>query len=149
MPAFEKRQFFMRNAQARESAIALIRNLPLDDKRPITVTVEQFRPARKPDQNALMWAGPLKDIAEQAWLDGRQYSTEVWAHYFKVQFLPEQFDPELCRDGFQKWQFDPMGQRVLTGSTTQLTVKGFSEYLEQVYAFGGSLGVQFTAKDAA
>jgi hypothetical protein len=31
----------------------------------------------------------------------------------------------------------------LVGSTTDLTVYGFSQYLEQVTAHGASLGVQF------
>lgn len=35
--------------------------------------------------------------------------------------------------------------RVLAGSTKNLTVKGFSEYLEQIYAFGAEQGVEFHA----
>jgi hypothetical protein len=136
----------MRTEQARESAIALIRNLPLDDLRPIMVTVEEFKKSRKLDQNALMWGGPLKDISEQAWLEGRQYSDEIWAHYFKEQFLPDEFDEELCMPGYEKWNFDPAGGRVLVGSTTKLTVKGFAQYLESVYAFGANLGVIYHVK---
>ena len=37
------------------------------------------------------------------------------------------------------------GGQHLVGSTTQLTVRGFSDFLEQVFAFGSSLGVQFSA----
>jgi hypothetical protein len=136
----------MRTEQARESAIALIRNLPLDEKKPISVTVEPYKAPRKPDQNALMWAGPLRDISEQAWLDGKQFSAEVWAHYFKVQLLPEEYDNDLCLSGYEKWNFDPSGARVLVGSTTKITVKGFAQHLEAIYAFGGSLGVHFHEK---
>lgn len=143
----DKRTFYMRTEQARESAIALIRNLPLNEKKPMMVVVEPFKAPRKLDQNALMWSGPLKDISEQAWLDGRQYSAEVWAHYFKVQLLPEEYDNELCLSGYEKWNFDPSGARVLVGSTTKLTVKGFAQHLEAIYAFGGSLGVQFSTKE--
>lgn len=146
---FAKRKFEMRSEQARESLLALVRNLPLDDKKPLQVVIEEYRPVRKLDQNALYWSGPLRDIAEQAFLDGRQYSAEIWAHYFKVQFLPEDFDPIQCKDGYVKWQFDPMGERILTGSTTQLTVAGFSAYLEQIFAFGGSLGVEFSTREQA
>lgn len=141
---FARRRFEMRSEQARESLLALVRNLPLDDKRPLQVTVEEYRPVRKMSQQALLFAGPMTDIAEQAFLEGRRYSVEVWHSYLKRQFLPEVFDPELCKDGYTKWEIDPMGERVLVGSTTQLTVKGYSEYLEQVFAFGGSLGVTFS-----
>lgn len=141
---FARRRFEMRSDQARESLLALVRNLPLDDKKPLQVTVEEYRPVRKMSQQALLFAGPMTDIAEQAFLEGRRYSVEVWHSYLKRQFLPEVFDPELCKDGYTKWEIDPIGERVLVGSTTQLTVKGYSEYLEQVFAFGGSLGVTFS-----
>ena len=45
---------------------------------------------------------------------------------------------------YKKWGITPVGDRVLIGSTTQLTVRGMSEYLSQVYAYGASIGVQFT-----
>ena len=145
--SFNTRKFHMRTEQARESAIALIRNLPVDDLRPIMITVEEFKKARTLDQNALMWSGPLKDISEQAWLDGRQFSAEIWAHYLKEQLLPEEYDEQLCMPGYVKWNFDPAGARVLVGSTTKLSVKGFAQYLEQVFAFGASLGVIYHVKE--
>jgi hypothetical protein len=100
---------------------------------------------RKMSQQALLFAGPMTDIAKQAWFEGRQHSVETLHLYCKQEFLPEEFDPTLCKDGYQKWDIDPAGRRVLVGSTTQLTVKGFGEYLESVFAFGGALGVVFTA----
>jgi len=45
--------------------------------------------------HAAMWAGLYKDLAEQAWMDGKQYSQEVWHEYCKQQFLPEDDNPEL------------------------------------------------------
>lgn len=145
---FAKRRFEMRSEQVRESLLALVRNLPLDDRKPLQVTVEEYRPARKMSQQALLFAGPMTDIAEQAFFEGKQYSVEVLHHFCKKSFLPEQFDSELCRsDDYQKWGVDPLGERVLIGSTTDLTVKGYSLYLEQVFCFGAELGVQFTIKD--
>lgn len=106
--------------------------------------------ARKPDQNALMWVGPLKDLAEQAWVDGREYRPEMWHEYMKREHLPEDDDPDLARlvkspETWQKWGITPGGDRVLAGSTTDLTVYGMSQYLEQIYAFGAGLGVMFSA----
>lgn len=144
--SFQKRTIYLRTEVQRETLLNLVRNLPLDEAKPLQVTVEEFRPARKLSQQAYLFAGPLKDISEQAWLDGKQYSVDVWAHYFKVQLLPEEFDPVLCKDSYQKWRYAPDGTRVLTGSTTELTVKGMAEYITAILAFGGSLGVQFTER---
>jgi len=142
---FEKRIIVLRAEEQRQRALALIGNLPMDADEPLQVVVSDYKPPRKPDQNALMWAGPLKDISEQAWIDGKKFSAEAWAELFKREFLPEDFNPDYCREGYQKWTFTPKGDRVLIGSTTLLTVKGFAWYLEQVYAFGANLGVEFHA----
>lgn len=106
--------------------------------------------ARKLDQNALMWGGPLKDIAEQAWVNGRTYSAEIWHEQMKREYLPEVEHTDLARlvknpETYRKWDITPLGDRVLVGSTTDLTVYGFSQYLEQVYAEGSNMGVLFSA----
>lgn len=140
---FDKRVLILRDEAVRERALALVRNLPVDAEKPLQLVVQEYQPPRKADQNALMWAGPLRDIAEQAWLEGRKYSAESWHELLKQELLPEEFDPELCREGYQKWTITPRGDRALIGTTTKLTVKGFAQYLESLYAFGASLGVQF------
>lgn len=142
---FQRRIILLRTEQQREQALALVKNLPLDEKKPLELVVGEHKPPRKLDQNALYHAGPLKDCAEQIWLEGKQYTADVLHHYFKVQFLPEEYNEEECLKKYEKWSYDPAGERVLVGSTTQLTVRGFSNFLEQVYAFGASLGVNFTA----
>jgi hypothetical protein len=142
----QPRKFILRDEKVRDSLLALVRNLPIDPLRPVEVVAREEVKARKPDQQALMFAGPLRDISEQAWFEGRQYSVEVLHEYCKRHFLPEEFDPEQCLEGYVKWDIDPSGERILVGSTKQLTVKGYSNYLEQVFAFGAALGVQFSAK---
>ena len=142
-PPFEKRRILLRSQDQVERAIALLRNVPLDPEKPLELIVREEVKTRKPDQNARMWAGPLKDISEQAWLEGRQFSAEVWHEFAKRNFLPDEFDPDLCLDGYRKWDIDPAGERILVGSTTQLTVKGMARYMEQLYAMGASLGVEF------
>lgn len=146
---FDKRTIYLRAEQQRETLLALVRNLPLDADKPLQVTIEEHRPARKLDQNALMWAGPLKDISGQAYLEGRRYTAEVWHEFLKREFLPDEFDPEQCRGGYTKWAVDPSGSRVLIGSTTQLTVRGMAIYIQQVEAFGANLGVQFHERSTA
>jgi hypothetical protein len=127
------------------AAQKLLANAPIDPARPLELVLREEVKARKPDQNSLMWAGPLRDISEQVWLEGRKYSPEVWHEQFKRSFLPEEFDPELCKEGYLKWDYTPAGDRVLIGSTTQLTVKGMAQYIEQIHAFGAEFDVQFHA----
>jgi len=119
----------------------------MDPLRPLQVVIREEPKKRKSDQNALMFAGPLRDISEQAWLDSRQFSIEIWHEYFKRQLLPETYDAELCLESYSKWAVDPAGDRVLVGSTTQLTVAGMARYIEQIHAFGANLGVQFHTKE--
>lgn len=142
-PLLARRPFRLVDEQVRERIIAAVHHLPIDTLRPIEVVFQEEQKKRKLDQNALMFAGPLRDIAEQAYLDGRQFSVEVWHEYFKRQLLPEAYDPELCMENYTKWSVDPAGDRVLVGSTTQLTVRGMAQYIEAIQAFGASLGVQF------
>lgn len=140
------RTTLLRDEQAREQAIATLRNAPIDPAKPLQSLLREEVKARKLDQNALMWVGPLRDIEEQGWLNGRTYSAKVWHEYFKEQYLPEEFDPSLCKEGYRKWDYSPKGERVLVGSTTELTVRGFALYLQQVEVFAiRELGVQFHA----
>lgn len=124
-------------------AIAVLNTVPVDPGHPIEIRIGEQVKRRNNDQNALMWAGPLKDIADQAYVNGATYSDEVWHEHFKREFLPEEPDIELTREGYQKWRYLPNGERILKASTGDLTTKGFSIYLEQIYAYGASLGVQF------
>ena len=141
------RSFRLIDEGVRDRLINALRHLPIDPMRPLEVVVREEQKKRKMDQQALMWAGPLHDISEQAWLEGRQFAPEIWHEFAKKQFLPEDYDPELCMEGYKKWAVDPLGDRVLVGSTTQLTVRGMSQYIEQLHAFGASLGVMFHARD--
>ncbi len=91
-----------------------------------------------------MWVGPLKDISEQCYVEGRSYSVLIWNEHFKGLYLPEEYDPELCKkETYKKWDYKPDGARILVGSSTELTIKGFAQYLTEIYAFGGNLGVEF------
>ena len=137
------REVLLRSEILRDSAIAALRNAPLDPDKPLQFVLREEPRKRKPDQNALMWAGPLADIAEQGYVNGRTFTPEVWHEHFKREYLPEEFDPALCKEGYRKWDYTPKGERVLVGSTTQLTVRGFALYMKQVEAFAQvELGVR-------
>ena len=145
-PPFTKRMIRLVSRVQVDTAIAMLNNCPVDADRPLLLTLGEEPKGRGLDANALMWAGPLRDIAEQAWVDGRQFSAEVWHEYFKKEYLFEDDDldlAEMVKEGYRKWDYAPDGNRVLVGSTTQLTKRGFANYLEQITAYGAGLGVQF------
>lgn len=106
---FPTRLIVLRDERQRANAIQCIKNLPMDAEKPLEVRVSERKMSRRDEQNALMWAGPLKDISQQVYLNGRTYSPEVWHEHFKREFLPEEFDEELCKDGYEKWTFLPSG----------------------------------------
>jgi len=143
MAKFATRVIHLRGEIQRQTLMALIPNLPVDYDKPLTVTIEAHREKRKNDQNSYYWL-ILNQIAEQAWLGNRQYSAEVWHFFFKKELLPDEPDEDCLKD-YCKWQFDPAGERVLVGSTTMLTKKGFAAYGEAVTAFAANLGVEFSA----
>ena len=139
-----------------ETATRILATVPLDRERPLEFLIREQKKQRSPDQNAAMWAGPLNDIAKQAWIDvidadgvvtGRRlYRAEMWHELFKREYLPEDDDPEielLVMDGYQKWDYDPVGNRVLIGSTRKLTPMGMGRYMTELEAFGASKGVRF------
>lgn len=138
---YPTRKIILAGELQRQTALAALSNAPLG----IEVVLREPVKVRSLDANALMWVGPLKDMAEQAYVGGRSYSAEVWHEHMKKEYLPEEYDEKLTKDGYRKWDIGPDGSRILVGSTTQLTKAGFAMYLEQVYAFGASLGVQFHA----
>lgn len=151
-PPFATRTFRLVGTDQRARLIALVENLPLDAAKPLEVVIREEKKKRSPDQNALYWAGPLRDIADQAWVRGRQYSDKLWHEYFKREFLPDpdraDCDDSHIKDGYVKWASIPSRETpVLIGSTTGLTVRGMAAYLEQVYAYGASLGVHFSERD--
>lgn len=140
---FPTRKILVVSPAQLSTAVAVLKTVPVDAANPIEIRIGEQVKGRNKDQNALMWAGPLRDIANQAYVNGQTYSADVWHEHFKREFLPEEADTELTREDYQKWRYLPSGERILNASTGDLTTKGFSIYLEQIYAYGASLGVQF------
>lgn len=132
-----------------DTAINAIQNAPIDIERPLEVIIREEQKGRSLSANALMWAGPLNDIATQAWVHGRQYSALIWHEYFKEKFLPDFPDPAQVKDGYKKYEETPDGKRILIGSTQKLTKHGFNLYIESIYAYGADLGVRFSETNQA
>lgn len=85
---------------------------------------------RTSKQNRRYWGGGvLKQVAEQATVNGRLYSAETWHEQFKRQFIGVVQLPNGDVQGM---------------SSTDLTTAQFSEFCTQVEAFAASeLGVTF------
>lgn len=145
-PAFQQRTIRLVGPLQRETAEAAVRNAPLDAEKPLEVIIREEKKRRTLDQNAAMWAGPLRALEEHAWIEGRRYSDVVWHEHAKEKFLPEEDDPNLREfvkepETYRKWEMTPNGRRVLVGSTTHLTRFGFSQYLTELDAYCAELGV--------
>lgn len=147
-PKFIERKILIDGETRRDLAVNALLNLPIYADEPLECVIRERVKGRKLDQNSLMWVNQLKCIAEQAWSNGHQYSAEIWHEYFKKENLPDPDDPEFdithVKDGYTKFAIAPDGSRVLIGSTTQLTVKGFAIYLQKMEATGAICGVQFS-----
>ncbi len=128
--------------------IMLARNLPIDDT--VEIVIRDKTEIRGMDQNSLMWSGPLRDIAEQAWVNRKQFRADIWHEFFKALYLPEGDEEDfetLVKAGYRKWDYTPDGKRVLIGSTTQLTKRGMALYIHQLEAYAQTeLGVKLSAR---
>lgn len=86
----------------------------------LIITAEERR--RNVEQNKKLHA-MLKEIAENAWWDGKQYPAEFWKEYYRRRFL--------LKDEYET----PDGLIVQTyWSTADLSVKRFSEFIESIHS---------------
>lgn len=134
----------LREPEQINRALSIIANLPVDGVKPLQVLIREAPRGRGLSANALMWVR-LGEIAEQAWMRGRQYSAEVWHEYCKRAVMP---DIVTLRDGIEcsKWEDTPDGGVALI-STSRLEKRCFAEYIQAIEAFGAGLGVQFSARE--
>ena len=140
MTAFQKRVILLRGEQQRETLLALVRNLPVDDKKPLQVTIQEESKQRGLNANAYYWV-MLGQAAEQAYLEGRRYDADVWHEYVRRNVMADEI---TLKDGTvrSKWIELPDGSTTIV-STTQLERKCFAEYVTTCEAFFANLGVQF------
>lgn len=96
----------------------------------LAVTVTLYRSKRSLEQNR-RYFGPavLGAIAEQAWIEGRQYDKESWHELFKRRFIGV---------------VDLPGGGVRAMSSSELGVEEFSSFMQQVEAYAATeLAVRF------
>ena len=95
--------------------------------KPLAVTVAPHKTKRSIEQNRRYWL-ILGEIAENGWIDGKRFSTESWAEYFKGKFI-----------GFEE---TPDGRQIGI-STTTLDVAAFADYMTRIEAYAAQeLGIE-------
>jgi len=137
-----KQSLIIASEQSKYLAMEAIKNI--DINHPMTVTIAPYSKRRTSEQNSMQWAGMLGDFAAQARLAGRLFRADVWHEYLKEKLLPDAPKEGVTLKGYKKWLEMPDGRLKMIGSTTMLTTRGMSDYLEQCYAFGCDLDVKFT-----
>lgn len=97
--------------------------------KPLAVEIGPEKRKRSVQANRYYW-DLLNQISEQAWVEGRQYASEVWHECAKRRFLG---------------LVDLPGGGHMAQSTTDLSVPEFAEYVQKVEVWAASeLGVTLT-----
>lgn len=101
------------------SAYAVAKRL-MEEGKEIEIILRERKSKRSIDQNRRYWA-ILREVAAVVWVNGRQYSDEVWHEHFRRTFIGKN---EITL---------PDGSTELRGiSTTTLNVGEFTEYMDRI-----------------
>ena len=97
-------------------------------KHPMQVDIKPESAKRSTQANRYYWQ-ILHQIEEQGWVEGRQYSADLWHEYAKRRFLG---------------LVDLPGGASIGISTTDLSTKEFQDYVQKVEAWAAQeLGITF------
>jgi hypothetical protein len=93
----------------------------VESGKPLKVIVTQDEKKRNKEQNARLWGYLYKTISEQAWVQGKQFSKDVWhEHYARLY--------GTCEDITL-----PNGEVVTRRkSTSDMTVGEFADYMTHI-----------------
>lgn len=95
--------------------------------KPLAVTVQEHKAKRSGDQNKRYWA-ILNEIASNAWINGRQFSSEAWHEFFKTRFIGYEETPDGRQIGI---------------STTTLSIAEFGDYMTRIEVYSADeLGIE-------
>lgn len=105
----------------------------VDRGRPLRVIVTEDEKKRNTEQNKRLWGYLYKTITEQAWVDGKQFSKEVWHEHFARMF-------GVCEE-----MILPDGEIITRRkSTTEMTVGEFADFMTQIEVYAAQeLGVEW------
>jgi hypothetical protein len=138
------RVFILRTEQNAAQLMAFLKQnakAMAQQNRPLEVLVREHKAKGTDEQRALMWV-VLQQIAEQAFVAGRQYDADVWHIHFKRELLPEK-----TSKGKAKWRMLPDDTRELVMSTEDLDRDEKTAYLNGLLAAAAALGVEVHIED--
>jgi hypothetical protein len=122
--------FTLRNREAAAAAWKFIRDNAAEQARigqPLVVSVDAYVAKRSTQANARYWA-MLDDIAEQAEIEGKRFSRDVWHEFYKDMFAAKQEGP----------------RGLVAMSTSQMNKTQFQSYTTQIEFHAiNELGVEF------
>lgn len=111
----------------------------IDDGKRVRFHVEPHEPDRTLQQNRFYWGPCLRDISQQAMLNGSKWAPEAWHELFRRLFLG--YEIKRSKVAGRK---RPIVIRRLR-STKDLKVLAFSQYLNELQAFAATeYGVRFS-----
>lgn len=130
---------------ARNVAVVVLQQarLMIADGKAVRMRCHEAKDTRSVKQNAFLWAGVYSEISLQAKICGERWISEAWHELAKRMFLGYRYERAPGIAGVS----GDRAVRVLR-STTELSVKEMSEYIEKVLAYGiTDLGVTFRTMD--
>ena len=95
------------------------------------VTIVQWRESRSGQQNKMYWLW-MAELAKQARVNGKEFSGEVWAEFFKKYYCPDKLIDM------------PLGEASIVKSTTNLDTGEMHHYLNKIQAWCMSEGYALT-----
>jgi hypothetical protein len=90
-----------------------------------------WREKRSNDQNSLYWKW-MAELSKQARVNGKEFSGEVWAEFFKKYYCPDKLIDM------------PLGEASIVKSTTNLDTGEMHHYLNKIQAWCMSEGYALT-----
>ncbi|EHD21804.1 MULTISPECIES: recombination protein NinB [Brenneria] len=132
-----KQQFHLASESVKQNAINFIRQLPVDQKRPLVVDIKE--PGRTAEQNRKMWP-LLKDLSDQVVWFGNKYDTDDWKDLITAMVAKSKKQEQRMAPGLD-------GGVVMFGQrTSKMSVRQMVEVIEAIYWFGTQQNVKFSEK---
>lgn len=132
-----KQQFHLVNDAIKQNAISYIRDLPIDQKRPLVLDIKES--TRTIEQNKKMWP-LLKDLSDQVIWFGNKYDPDDWKDLITALVAKSKKQEQRMAPGLD-------GGVVMFGQrTSKMNVRQMVEVIEAIYWFGTQQGVQFSEK---
>jgi len=122
--------------------------LMIADGKRVRIRCEEAKDVRSLRQNAFLWGHVYSSISLQAVVCGERWISEAWHELMKRMFLGYRYEVVERMPGQPEIADKRQRVRRVLRSTTELSVKEMSQYLEKVLAYGVTdLGVEFETMD--